>query len=145
MNTQKNNIKKTVIIIVAIMVTILTLFIHKITTPRYLSDIELKINGLVLVRDAPYVSLYDESESDVWKLVSVNEEQKKMLQELQQSLKKNLRKKIFLIDQSAIKGLSVENGKVALVNPSGEYFAYFKPPYDQHKMILTLSSVLTHR
>ncbi len=66
---QKKSVQKTVLIIVAIMATILVLFLNKITTPRYLSNIELKINGLVLQKSMTNAGLDMSAAEGRWVLL----------------------------------------------------------------------------
>lgn len=70
MNEQQKNIKKTLFILVAVMVTILVLFLNKITTPRYLSNIELKINGLVLIKESKAIIGMEHTQPDaLWRII----------------------------------------------------------------------------
>jgi hypothetical protein len=152
MNEQQKNIKKTVLMIVAIMVTILALFFNKITTPRYLSTIELKINGLEFL-DPKTTAALTSINNELWLLVASDDEDKQLLENLHSSLKNSLQKKVQVVDRAALaldaeilKTRSDRNKKIIpIIRPSGEYAAYFTAPFDSHKMILTLSSIVTHR
>lgn len=154
---QKKSIVKTVVIIVLVMVTILVLFIHKITTPRYLSNIELKINGLVLFDQLVSSNLHSafKADADEWFLVVSNEEDKKILSDFVREFNQKIPNKVTVLDRDffsennivipeEIMSASTQKN-VLLINSSDQYVAYFKPPYDEHKFILTLSSVVTHR
>lgn len=143
---QKKSIIKTIVLIVVLMATILTLFLNKITTPRYLSNIELKVNGLILRSDEYSVTI-DDKTAPTWLLLAGNDQQKILLNEFHQSLKPSLRKQINIISDGSelLPTRLVKDGTIPVIKPSGEYFAYLKPPYDTHKMTLTLSSVITHR
>lgn len=150
MNAQAKNIKKTIATIIVIMVTILVLFFNKITTPRYLSNIELKINGLELVNKADQISIGKNLSGDFWLLLARDEEDKLILDELHRSLKTKIREQVVVVYRSTLNStidLSVNTTKktVPIIKPSGEFLGYFKSPYDKNKMILTLSSVITHR
>lgn len=148
MSDMQKNIKKTVLVIVAIMVTILALFINKITTPRYLSNIELKINGLELVKATEKNTLGEGVSGDYWMLLAADQEDKAALDALHQELKPSLRKKVMIVYSAAteLKAQVNQSKKIIpIIKPSGEFLGYFTYPYDTHKMILTLSSVVTHR
>lgn len=148
MSSQKKAITKTVLIIVAIMVTILVMFINKITTPRYLSNIELKVNGLEVIRKGQRHHVDATISGDYWMLLAGDREDKSILDELHSQLKPSVRGKVIVVYHSASELKSDANiaGKIIpIIKPSGEFLGYFSYPYDQHKMILTLSSVVTHR
>jgi hypothetical protein len=145
-DVQRKNILKTVLIIVAIMVTILLLFLNKITTPRYLSDIELKINKLELVKEP--VTL--QASGNQWSLLASTAEQKAVLAELMPELRPHIQEKTHIITIDSITGINSElpfdpTENIGIANTEGKLIAYFKPPFDQHKMILTYSSLITHR
>ena len=144
MDEQNKNIKKTVLIILAIMATILTLFLNKITTPRYLSNIELKINGLVLVDKEDRQFIHSGINDLSWLLLPSDEQQKKHLASFHHTLKKNIKDKINIADAEQY-SLVLPGKYIAIVRPNGEYIAYLKPPFENHKMTLTLSSLITHR
>ncbi len=151
---QQKNILKTVLTIVVVMVVILLLFFNKITTPRYLSNIELKINGLILLSQ-PYSidenKLKNKQEAKEWMLIAVDEEQKKALDDLERKLKKPIKGQTIIVDAdselraSLSKRLPKFPETIAIINPKQQLVAYFKPPFDRNKMLLTYSSVFTHR
>jgi hypothetical protein len=149
MEAQQKNILKTVIIIVMVMATILILFFNKLMTPRYLSDVELKINGLVLLDNPPLINV--EINESQWLLAAHTQEQKKMLDELELSLRKAVKMstKIILAPialQSQInKELPNYSTFISIINADKKLMGYFKPPFDEHKMLLTYSSVHAHR
>lgn len=148
MTDMQKNIKKTVLTIVAIMVTILALFINKITTPRYLSNIELKINGLELIKETQRSSIDKAISGEYWMLLAADNEDKAALDTLHQALKTSLREKIIVVSHAGteLKAQVNRKGKIIpIVKPSGEFIGYFTYPYDKNKMILTLSSIVTHR
>ena len=148
MTDMQKNIKKTVLTIVAIMVTILALFINKITTPRYLSNIELKINGLELIKESQRSAVDKSVSGEYWMLLAADKEDKAALDILHKALKSGLREKIVVVSNAAteLKAQVNRTGKIIpIVKPSGEFIGYFTYPYDKNKMVLTLSSVVTHR
>jgi len=149
METQQKNILKTVIIIVVVIATILILFFNKLLTPRYLSDIELKINGLVLLDNPPRID-FEKNELQ-WMLVANTQEQKKVLDKLKPSLRKAVKNSTSIILapialQSKInKELTNYSIFISIINADKKLIGYFKPPFDEHKMLLTYSSVHAHR
>lgn len=151
MTSQKKSIQKTVLIIIAIMVTILVLFINKITTPRYLSNIELKINGLELVKKAQSPTPSSEKEgvsNKQWILLVDNSKDKLFLEDVYQSLKRSIRQQVIIVygsNEALTARLNTRKKVIPLIKPSGEFIAYFTSPYDKEKMVVTLSSVVTHR
>ena len=148
MNEQQKGIKKTVLIIVAIMATFLVLFFNKITTPRYLSDIELKVNGLILIDEVKRVTASGAISGKQWMLVVDNEKDKQLLEDLRQGLKGGVGKKIILVDQATVElnaGTNTTKKIIPILKPSGEYLGYLTSPYDKNKIVITLSSVVTHR
>ncbi len=154
--TQQKNILKTVLTIVVIMVVILLLFFNKITTPRYLSNIELKINGLILLSE-PQSLTFDSNElitkhqGKEWVLIAVDEEQKKALDILESKLKKPIKSHTIIMDAdsklqaSLSKQLPKFPETIAIISPNKQLVAYFKPPFERNKMLLTYSSIFTHR
>lgn len=150
---QQTSIKKTVWIIVAVMVTILTLFIHKITTPRYLSQIELKINGLVLLgkNNSQVIESLGNTGSS-WMLLVDNEEERQLFKDIMPLLDNSVKTKIVIKEEMDIgaaqeiqQQIQTSKSTIPLIKPNGEYIGYFVSPYDNNKVILTLSSVVTHR
>lgn len=149
MQAQQKNIIKTVLIIVVLMVSILLLFLNKITTARYLSDVELRINGLILL-DSPQTMEMEQADSK-WLLVANTQEQKKVLDEFYPSLRKSA-KAITEITLAPISLQSQINKQlpdyasyISVISKDKKLIAYFKPPFDQHKMLLTYSSIVAHR
>lgn len=148
MNQQSRNIKKTVLTIVAIMVTILVLFVNKITTPRYLSDIELKVNGLELISSSRRGGVGEGVSGEQWMLLVNDPEGKRVLDKLHSSLKSSIRDKVLVVytpTDAFVNAVKGQKKLLPIVKPSGEFIGYFKPPYDKDKMVVTLSSVVTHR
>ncbi len=144
-DSQKKKIVKTVAIIVVIMITILVLFIHKITTPRYLSNIELKINGFVLFDNPISISekVSKKIEANQWALLVRTKNQKEIFESFVSAFNQKLPNHIAIVENNITED-SLSSG-ILLVNPSAEFLGYFKAPYDEHKFILTLASVVTHR
>lgn len=145
--SQNKNIIKTVLILVVAMATILLLFLNKITTPRYLSDVELRINGLILVKEKQQLIPSDIEKSDQWFLIAQNEKDEKTVEKFLAAAKKSIRTKMTSaeLDSIVVTKNALPEQTILLANPQGQLVAYLKPPYDQHKMLLTLSSVITHR
>lgn len=149
MEVQQKNIVKTIVILLIVMTTILVLFFNKLLTPRYLSDVELRINGLILLENTPPIDI--EADKAQWLLVANTQEQKKVLEALYPSLRKKVKNttKIILAPielQSKInKVLPSYSAFIAIINPEKNLIAYFKPPFDEHKMLLTYSSIYAHR
>ena len=153
-NEQQKSIKKTVWIIVAIMVSILVLFVNKITTPRYLSFIELKINGLVLLDKDSRTLVQHASSSDAWLLVVSDDAERQLLESMMEDLDASVKNKIVVVDETVLTStIEVQTSKsnIPIIKPSsdvagsGYYMGYLVSPYDRNKAILTLSSVITHR
>jgi len=144
MNQQQKNITKTVVIIAFIMTAFLGMFLHKITTPRYLSNIELKVKEPVSSD-----KLLDKKQPDDW-LLLIDENNKEFVAALKDSLKPKLKNKLTIINKenlsaSTVKGLKLKENTLALFDEEGRYKGYLRSPFDINKMKLTLSSVLTHR
>jgi hypothetical protein len=151
-NEQQKSIKKTVWIIVAIMVSILVLFVNKITTPRYLSLIELKINGLVLLDKESRALVQHTSSSESWILVVSDEAERQLLDDMMEDLDTAIIDKISIVDEATLTlNVDIQTSKsiIPIIKPSddasGQYVGYLVSPFDRNKAILTLSSVITHR
>jgi hypothetical protein len=155
-NEQQKSIKKTVWIIVAIMVSILVLFVNKITTPRYLSLIELKINGLVLLDKERRTLVQHTSSPESWILVVSDEAERQLLDDMMEDLDTAIINKISIVDEATLTlNVDIQTSKsiIPIIKPSGDvsemgtgqYIGYLVSPYDRNKAILTLSSVITHR
>jgi hypothetical protein len=149
---QQKSIKKTVWIIVAIMVTILALFINKITTPRYLSLIELKINGLVLLKQENKAIIDELVSNPSWLLLVDSEEERQLLKDVALLLDDSVKDNIEVMDESILSaqsgfqsGIKTSKSIILIIKPTGEYIGYLVSPYNRNKVILTLSSVVTHR
>jgi hypothetical protein len=149
---QQKSIKKTVWIIVAIMVTILVLFINKITTPRYLSFIELKINGLVLFKKENKTLIEELVANPSWVLLVDSEEEKKLLDDVTLLLDDSVKDNVEVMDEGTLgaqydlqSDIKFNKNIIPIIKPTGEYVGYLISPYNRNKVILTLSSVVTHR
>ncbi len=157
MNTQDKKILKTVLILVAVMLTILGLFLNKITTPRFLSSIELKINGYVLLNTNKDGSrkdsenIFNSHDNKQWSVVINDESQREIITGLLASLKNPMKSdtKIVLlnneVDAKLSRQLPDRDDIIAVINDDNKLSGYFKAPFDNNKMVLTYSSVFTHR
>ncbi|MFT6102236.1 MAG: hypothetical protein ACJAZJ_000721 [Candidatus Endobugula sp.] len=149
---QQKSIKKTVWIIVAVMVTILALFFNKITTPRYLSLIELKINGLVLFKKENKVIIDELVSNSSWVLLIDSEEEKQLLKDVTLLLDDSVKDNVEVISEGTLgaqydlqSDIKFNKNIIPIIKPTGEYVGYLISPYNRNKVILTLSSVVTHR
>ncbi len=157
MNTQDKKILKTVVILVAVMLTILGLFLNKITTPRFLSSIELKVNGYILLNANKDGSRKDSEnifgayDNDKWTIVIIDESQREAITDLLSSLKNPMKSNtdVVLLNNEIKAKLSQQlpdrDDIIAVVNENNKLSGYFKAPFDNNKMVLTYSSVFTHR
>jgi len=157
MNTQDKRILKTVLIIITAMLVILALFFNKITTPRFLSSIALKVNGYVLLnankdgsrKDSE--NIFSAYNNDKWTIVILDENQRESIMDLLASLKNPMKSNtdIVLIDNKIEAMLSQQlpnrDDIIVVVNDANKLSGYFKAPFDNNKMVLTYSSVFTHR
>lgn len=135
---------KTVLIILTAMVVILLLFFNKITTPRYLSVMEHRINGLVLLREPTPMA----DTSDQWRLLFTTDKQQQTLTDWYPLLRQYIQAKTTVIDSTELaidQPLPYDQQRsIGIVNPQGVLLGYFKPPFDHQRMILTYSSLTTH-
>jgi hypothetical protein len=143
---QKKGILKTVFITLGLMALILILFFNKITTPRYLSNIELKINQLELLKTPIVVAHKNQN----WLLIFSSQQQQKVLLSFTDELRKSISERTAIIALEDLAPSKIDlpydsQEAIGIMKPNGELIAYFRPPFDQHKMILTYSSVFTHR
>lgn len=149
MNTiQQKNIIKTVLIILAVIVAIQVLFLNKMLTPRYLSDIELKINGLVLLKQPKPLSIDQQPEG--WLLIAGNHEQKQLLVNFVAGLKTAIQAKTSIMESKKVQELNGNSPydtqeAIGIIHPNQQLIGYLKPPFNEHKMILTYSSIVAHR
>lgn len=145
-HAQKKGVLKTVAILVLVMATILILFLNKITTPRYLSNIELKINGLVWLEQPQLIPV----EGEGWQLLATTPEQFQFLEQVLPQLKSRISQQTeaLLIDDESLdilnKTATVYDPVIGVVS-NKRLLAYLKPPFDEHKFLLTYSSVVAHR
>ena len=114
-------------------------------TPRYLSAIELKINGLELLKQPQAVV----ANSRGWVLLFKTPTQQKMLKELVPRLGEKIQMQTHIkrydelnIDWQSLPYNSEQS--IGIVQPNNQLIGYFKAPFDLHKMILTYSSLVTH-
>ena len=149
MTEQKKNIQRTVLVLVGVMLLILVLFLHKMTTPRFLSQIELKINGLILLNEP--IEFSEPLSQSSWWLITSSEKQKQSIQSWLDELPKKIAKNTQVIDHSRFNqpvqfdSMNIPINSVLIINPENQIIAYFKKPLDKYKTQLTYSSVFTHR
>jgi len=104
---------------------------------------------LILLESPQIVDV--KSDDSKWFLVANTEEQKKLLDEFYLSLRTSAKKttEVMLAPislQSQInKQLPNYVRYISIINTDKKFMAYFKPPFDQHKMLLTYSSIVAHR
>lgn len=147
--TLQRNIWRTLIAALAFMAVVLLLFLNKITTPRYLSDIELRIHGLELLQQPLTL---EAQTSNQWRLVSMNPQQQTKLNNALAKMPKRIQNKIetLSLDKLAEKyreTIATIEGKetVKIIKPNGVLFAVLHAPIETNRIVLTLSSVITHR
>ena len=213
------NIKISLILIVLFMIAVLSLFINKLTTPRYLSPNELLVNGYYQFpnpkefsnfkffssNDLPFnndvfrekwtlvyfgftrcpaecpvaMSLiknlysklaskgFDLSDNQVI-LVTIDPEndsanevdkyakafnnsfigmrgERPMLLSLATQLNVMVIEPPKNIDSNHISHLENHSNNILLINPQGKYAGFFRPPFDEEKLLLTYQSVVTPR
>ena len=156
-SAQDKNILKTVLAILAVMLVILALFFNKITTPRFLSSIELTINGYVLLNTNKDGSRKDSEnileffEPNTWFIIVDNDSQREVIENVLSRLKNPMKSNTAIVSSSdSIKSKLVDqlpdrDDIIAVINDDNKLSGYFKPPFDRQKMTLTYSSVFTHR
>lgn len=158
MNTLDKKILRTVLIIAAVVSVILVLFFNKLTTPRFLSSIELKINGYVLLnadrdgsrKESPSI-LTSDQDNKKWFIVVKGETEKQLINDLLPILKSPMNSNTDILLSTQIIGAKLseqlpnKDNLIAVINNEGTLSGYFKPPFDRNKMALTYSSVFTHR
>ncbi|MBX2809119.1 MAG: hypothetical protein KTR20_10860 [Cellvibrionaceae bacterium] len=146
-NRQKN-IYLTLVLSIGFMVLVLALFVNKMMTPRYLSALELKINGLMLLEQAAAI---DGLEADgTWRLLSDAPQAREFLQRFIATLPNKIQQKtqgIALPPErwQVLANKLPSNNVIAIVNQQGQLMAYFTPPFNHNKMKLTYASVVAHR
>lgn len=129
------------------MILVLTLFINKLTTPRYLSEIELKINGLILLGEPAALESFPTVQP--WTLVANNKKQQRWLEDWMKQLPKKIKTKAAIIEKETVINpqfhREITGPKIAIVNSNQQLIGYFKPPFEKNKMKLTFSSIVAHR
>ncbi|MBX2809922.1 MAG: hypothetical protein KTR20_14965 [Cellvibrionaceae bacterium] len=147
MNAQRKNIYITVALSIGFMVLVLALFLNKMTTARYLSNIELKINGLIMLSQPIDTGIAQHTGS--WRLLVETPQAHKLLGALMTALPKKIQQQTTIIDSTPALQQQLANhlpdDSIAIINQQGQLMAYFKSPFNQHKMKLTYASVVTHR
>jgi hypothetical protein len=158
MNELDKRIYKTILIIFLVVSVIMTLVFNRLMTPRFLSTIELKVNGYILLnadrdgsrKQSP--SILSASEyNKKWFIVVDNEKEKKLITNLLSIVNDPMKSNTELmvstpeIDSKLFKQVSNQDNFIAVINDTGKLSGYFKPPFDRNKMVVTYSSVFTHR
>jgi hypothetical protein len=158
MNELDKKIYKTILIIAVVVSVILVLFFNKLTTPRFLSSIELRINGYVLLnadrdgsrKESPII-IAPNPDTEKWTILVKDETQKQLVNNIFTILKNPMKSntELLLSTQAINTKLSAQlpekDNFIAVINDDGKLSGYFKPPFDKNKMVLTYSSVFTHR
>lgn len=208
---QKRGIRLTIGLLLAFILLVLIGFVHKMLTPRHLSNIELQMNGLI-VFDQPrrfadidlvdhQGKVFDRSRlQGKWSLLffgythcpdicpTTLADLNRWYQTLEPKWQQQIQVVLVTVDPARdtsevlakyvpyfnpefigvtgeflpIKRFANQlnvafnkvvqgddytmdhSGHVALINPKGDYQGFFKPPFDPHKMTLTLTSVATY-
>lgn len=146
---------KTVLMIVAVIALIQGLFLNKMLTPRYLSDLDLKINGLVLLQQPQSLSaeaLGLTPAPGEWLLLAGNSAQQQVLTDFVAGLKTKIQQQTAIVDIQHWQGAGVDLGAdydsteaIGIVDPKQRLVGYLKPPFNDYRMTLTYSSIVTHR
>jgi hypothetical protein len=158
MNALDKKIYKTIIIIVTVVSVILVLFFNKLMTPRFLSSIELRLNGYVLLnadrdgnRKQSPIIFEQSSDKKQWFILVKNDVQNQLMEDFFTILKDPMKshtevmKTTRELTTKLTQQISDQDNFIAVINDDGKLSGYFKPPYDKTKMVLTYSSVFTHR
>jgi hypothetical protein len=158
MNELDKRIYKTILIIFLVVSVIMTLVFNRLMTPRFLSTIELKVNGYILLnadrdgsrKQSPSI-LSASEDNKKWFIVVDNEKEKKLITNLLSIVNDPMKSNTELmvstpeIDSKLFKQVSNQDNFIAVINDTGKLSGYFKPPFDRNKMVVTYSSVFTHR
>ena len=158
MNELDKRIYKTIAIIFVVVSVIMVLVFNRLMTPRFLSTIELRVNGYILLnadRDgsrklSPSIVSSNE-DNKKWFIVVDNESEKELISNLlsivNDPMKSNTEVMLStpIIDSKLFQQVSNQNNFIAVINDTGKLSGYFKPPFDRNKMVVTYSSVFTHR
>jgi len=158
MNELDKRIYKTIAIIFVVVSVIMVLVFNRLMTPRFLSTIELRVNGYILLnadRDGSRKlspSIVNSNEDNKkWFIVVDNESEKELISNLlsivNDPMKSNTEVMLStpIIDSKLFQQVSNQNNFIAVINDTGKLSGYFKPPFDRNKMVVTYSSVFTHR
>lgn len=158
MNELDKRIYKTILIIFVVVSVIMVLVFNRLMTPRFLSTVELRVNGYILLnadRDGSRKqssSILSASEDNKkWFIVVDNEKEKKLITSLLSILNDPMKSNSGVmvstpdIDTKLFKQVSNQDNFIAVINDTGKLSGYFKPPFDRNKMVVTYSSVFTHR
>lgn len=158
MNELDKRIYKTIAMIFVVVSVIMVLVFNRLMTPRFLSTIELRVNGYILLnadRDGSRKlspSIVNSNEDNKkWFIVVDNESEKELISNLlsivNDPMKSNTEVMLStpIIDSKLFQQVSNQNNFIAVINDTGKLSGYFKPPFDRNKMVVTYSSVFTHR
>jgi hypothetical protein len=158
MNELDKRIYKTIAMIFVVVSVIMVLVFNRLMTPRFLSTVELRVNGYILLnadRDGSRKlspSIVDSNEDNKkWLIVVDNESEKELISNLlsivNDPMKSNTEVMLStpIIDSKLFQQVSNQNNFIAVINDTGKLSGYFKPPFDRNKMVVTYSSVFTHR
>lgn len=151
-------IYKTILIIFVAVSVIMVLVFNRLMTPRFLSTIELRINGYILLnadrdgsrKQSPNI-LSASEDNEKWFIVVDNDKEKKVITYLLSIVNDPMKSKTEVmvstpeIDARLIEQVSQQDNFIAVINDTGKLSGYFKPPFDTNKMVVTYSSVFTHR
>jgi hypothetical protein len=158
MNALDKKIYKTILILFVIVSVILALVFNKLMTPRFLSSIELRINGYVLLnadrdgnrKESPVI-VQPSLDNKKWIILVKNEAQQKLISNVFTILKDPMKSSTEVvmttqeISAKLLQQISDQDNFIAVINDDGKLSGYFKPPFDKTKVVLTYSSVFTHR
>ena len=158
MNELDKKIYKTILIIFVVVSVIMVLVFNRLMTPRFLSTVELRVNGYIILnadrdgsRKASNSILNSSEDNKKWFMVVGNEKEKKLIDDLLSILNDPMKSntEVMLttpaVDSKLAEQVSNQDNFIAVINDEGTLSGYFKPPFDRNKMVVTYSSVFTHR
>jgi hypothetical protein len=158
MNELDKRIYKTILIIFVVASVIMVLVFNRLMTPRFLSTVELRVNGYILLnadrdgsRKTSPIILKPSEGNEKWFMVVGNETEKKLISNLLSILNDPMKSETGVmlttpaIDSKLYEQVSDQDNFIAVINDEGTLSGYFKPPFDTNKMVVTYSSVFTHR
>lgn len=158
MNELDKRIYKTILIIFVVVSVIMVLVFNRLMTPRFLSTVELRVNGYILLnadrdgsRKQSPIILSSSEDNKKWFIVVDNETEEKLVTSLLSILNDPMQSntEVLLstpeIASKLFEQVSDQDNFIAVINDTGKLSGYFKPPFDRNKMVVTYSSVFTHR